>query len=433
MGRLFWKIFLWFWLALLLLNFAVGWGVKIYLEQTRQPDGGSLQTRVEALALAFEHENRTRARTLLEEMHRDDHLPVFVIDESGRDLLDRPLPPFLESQLSRGDLDPRQFHLTRVALPSGERYQVIAPRQSFSRRLASTPVWLALAITLVISTLVCYGLARYLSNPVRKLSSATRRLSGGDLGVRVGRLKRRDEIADLAGDFDRMADKIQQLLDARKQLLEDVSHELRSPLARLQVALALAVRNDPEGRRETEFQRIGRDLDRLESLIGEILALSRLNTITYDQEELPLTELVEEILEDCRREAGIRDCTIETQLTPGVTFYGSRELLRRAVENLVRNAVQFSNAGGQVDVRLTENRDRVEIRVGDRGPGIPEGSAEVMFEPFVRIDPARQRQSGGHGLGLAIARKAVELHGGHIAAANRSGGGLEIRITLPKA
>ncbi len=433
MGRLFWKIFIWFWLALVLINVAVGWALKIYFEQSPRAESQPTETRVEALALAFEHGNTSRARTLLAEMDRHSRQPVFVVDERGDDILGRPLPDLVERQLDRGDLNKHRFYLTRVGLPSGEVYRVIAPRQTPLASPGSGPVWIGLSITLVISTLVCYWLARYLSNPVRKLSSATRRFSAGELDVRVGPLKRRDEIADLAGDFDRMADRIQQLLDARKQLQQDISHELRSPLARLQVALALAVRNDPEGHRQTEFERIGRDLDRLETLIGEILTLSRLDSITYGREPLVLTELIEEIAGDCRREAEIRELAIETRLEPGITFVGSPELLRRAVENLVRNAMQFSSAGGSVLITLEGRGAQLEMRIADRGPGIPDDSLQTMFDPFVRIDPARQHQPGGHGLGLAIAHKAVKLHDGTISAANREGGGLEITVILPAA
>lgn len=429
MGRLFWKIFAWFWLALVLLNLAVGWGVKLYFEQTSTVDGRALQTQVDAIALAFEHGNPKRARTLLREFRAQNALPLFVVDSADTDVLQRPLPPSVRRFLRSGEASERLYH-AQANLPDGHQYRVVAlSKPPYRSRLSKAPVALALGITLVVSTLVCYLLAGYLSAPVRRLSTATRQLSEGKLEVRVGNLKRRDEIADLAVDFDRMADKIQQLLYAQKQLLQDISHELRSPLARMQVALALAQRKDTH--HQADFDRIGKDLNRLETLIGEVLTLSRLDSVTYPRQEFDLDTLVATIVDDCQMEAGEKACRISSQLTPGLAIDGSPELLRRAIENVLRNAIKFTARESCVDLELRRCGKMARIAVGDRGPGIPEESKGTMFEAFVRIDPARQHKPGGYGLGLAIARKAVELHGGTIVADNREGGGLIVTITLP--
>jgi len=281
----------------------------------------------------------------------------------------------------------------------------------------------------VISTLVCYWLANYLSRPIRRLSSATRQLSEGQFQVRIGSLKRRDEIADLGRDFDRMADKIQQLLSAQKQLMQDISHELRSPLARLQVALALAMRDGAN--REAYYERLGRDLDRLEVLIGEVLTLSRLDTVSYEKEMLDLSELVVSIIDNCGIEAAHKGCELHLDSAPGISLHGSPELLHRAVENIVRNAIKFTAQGTRINVSVRCLRGWAIIAVRDQGPGIPEGSETVLFEPFVRIDQARQHKTGGYGLGLAIAKKAVELHQGSISAENVAPGGLQVTIRLP--
>jgi len=430
MGRLFWKIFLWFWLALALLNVAVGWGVKLYLERTSALDDRALQTQVMAIAMAFEQGNIRKTRHLLREATKENLRPVYVVDQEGKDVLGRPVPRYLlRNQNSVNNAD-KVYH-TEVTLPNGTSYQVFAPRRPILRQhFQAPPLWLALSITLVISTLVCYWLANYLSRPIRLLSNATKQLSEGNLDVRTGQqLKRRDELADLARDFDKMADKIQQLLDAQKQLMQDISHELRSPLARLQVALALARRDDRN--RELYYERLATDLDRLESLVGQVLTLSRLDTLSYGKETLDLSELVTTIIENCRIEATHKGCDLRTALSDGISVQGSPELLHRAVENIVRNAIKFAPSGTLVDVSLYRTEDSVQVTVKDRGPGIPEGSAASLFEPFVRLDEARQHKTGGYGLGLAIAKKAVELHNGTIAAHNRKDGGLEVTIQLP--
>ncbi|MFA5632108.1 MAG: ATP-binding protein [Porticoccaceae bacterium] len=429
MGRLFWKIFLWFWLALALLNLTVGWGVKLYLERTNALDDRALQTQVMAIAMAFEQGNIRKTRHLLREATKENLRPVYVIDHQGQDVLGRSVPRFLLRNLDNPG-DDRRVYQAKVTLPNGTSYQVLAPRRPVLQdHFTAPPLWLALSITLVISTLVCYWLANYLSSPIRLLSNATRQLAKGRLDVRTGKLKRRDELADLARDFDQMADKIQQLLGAQKQLMQDISHELRSPLARLQVALALAMRDGDN--RQVYYDRLATDLDRLETLIGQVLTLSRLDTVNYEKEELDFSELVATILDNCRIEATHKGCKLAATLSSGINIHGSPELLHRAVENVVRNAIKFTPHGEQIEVSLSRADGVVRIAVKDRGPGIPEGSAASLFEPFVRLDEARQHKTGGYGLGLAIAKKAVELHNGAIGAHNREGGGLEVSIQLP--
>ena len=287
MGRLFWKIFFWFWVALVLLNLGVGWGIKLYYGQIQQKDDRLLEEKVQEAARAFEAGEARRARRLLERTRRETDSAVFVVNDRGRDFLNRPLPRFVAEAVREQDSDDHRVYKQLVTLPDGDRLQLVALyRPSWLRSFRATPVGIVFGIILVISTLVCYWLARYLAGPIQRLSSATHQLAAGDLSVRVGEIKRRDEIADLAVDFDRMADKIQALLGAQRQLLQDISHELRSPLARLQVALALARRKDSE--RATDYDRIGRDLDRLEELIGEVLTLSRLDTVTYAREPVPV-------------------------------------------------------------------------------------------------------------------------------------------------
>jgi len=430
MGRLFWKIFFWFLGALLLINLAVIWGVKIYYEQFRESDNKVMETQVQSIALAFENGNFPKVRQFLREIHKQNRTPIFVINDRGHDILTRPLPPRIRRNLQRGSPDNPLIYKIETTLPSGRHFQVVASRaEPWSRGIPNAPVWLGLSIIVVISTLVCYWLAKYLASPVQRLSNATRQLAIGNLNVRVGKTQRRDEIADLSVDFDRMADKIQQLLSSQKQLLQDISHELRSPLARLQVALALIRRDNSD--KQTDYDRIAKNLNRLEELIGEVLTLSRLDTVTYALEPINLTELVANIVEDCQLEATAKQCTIITLSNPQLTIEGRPELLRRAIENVLRNAIKFTTPNTEITIELTKNVKQLTFKVNDQGPGIPESSKDSMFEAFVRIDPARQHKPGGYGLGLAIAKKAIELHGGAISAVNRIEGGLSVIINLP--
>lgn len=430
MNRLYWKIFIWFWFALALLSVSIGWGVKIYLEQARPLSEQLPQAQVAAISLAFERGDTRKARNLLKELNKEIRFPIFVVNGAGEDILGRPLPHFVARLVRHERRNSKYLFVTEVHLPGGETYQVIAPKQQPFPPESRPPRWLALSITLVVSTLLCFWLARYLTAPIARLRDATHRLTSGELSVRVGDLRgRKDEIADLASDFDRMADKIQELLHGRQQLLRDISHELRSPLARLQVALALARRQGPEA-----LDRIERDLLRLEELIGEVLALSRLESspdIPLD-ETVALSALIADIVEDTRLEADQKPCTLDARIEPGVGLKGNAELLRRAIENILRNAIKYTAPHSAVTLVLARDDQAIHIQVGDRGPGVAGGDLTTIFDPFVRLDSARERQTGGYGLGLAIARKAVERHGGTILAHNRDDGlGLCIDIHLP--
>jgi signal transduction histidine kinase len=433
MTRLYWKIFIWFWLALLLISFAVGWGVKFYMEQAYPFSEQFPRGQVAAISLAIEQGRFDKARDLLDHLSHESRYPIFVIDDRGQDLFGRSLPPFLKKLADRQPIRHDLLVVRDARAPGGARYQVVAPRRPGYHGPAWPRRWLALAITLAISTLVCLWLARYLSMPVTRLRDATHRLAAGELGVRVGNLRgRKDEIADLAYDFDTMADRIQQLLQAQQQLLRDVSHELRSPLARLQVAVALARRKAGD-KEAPSLDRIERDIQRLEELVGQVLSLSRMEcTAEQDLDEtVDLVELVTMVVTDNQLEAEQKGCTIDWHARGRATLIGNGELLRRSVENLVRNAIRYTEDNTTIQVEL-ETGPEIRLRICDRGPGVDEASLATLFEPFVRADPSRERPAGGYGLGLAIARRAVELHGGRIDATNRTDArGLCVTIALP--
>jgi two-component system sensor histidine kinase CpxA len=288
--------------------------------------------------------------------------------------------------------------------------------------------------------IVCYGLARHLIRPIRTLRTSTRRLADGDLTVRVGAAvqKRHDELGDLGRDFDYMAERIDSLVSAQRKLLRDMSHELRSPLARLRVALELARRQTgPEV--SGILGRIERETRRLDELIGALLTVARLEggEIRSERMRIDLAALVHEIVADADFEARSRGRRVSLLRGDACTVVGTVEFLRSAIENVVRNAIRYTTEGTQVEVAVTrQERDgesRAVICVRDHGPGVREDSLQDIFRPFYRVDDDRDRQTGGTGLGLAIAQQAVRLHEGTISAENAQGGGLLVELTLPAA
>ncbi len=440
MGRLFWKIFIWFCLALALITTAVGWGVKLYVELAEDEYRQEVPaTQATALTVAIEQNGIDHARELLNKLASESRRPLFILDDQGRDILHRHLPPRLELMAIKGMEKSDRFIIREAIAPSGQRLRVVVPRfggwKPHHPKMPRAPVWLSISIALFIGLLVCFWLARYLSRPVAGLSRASRALADGDLDSRVGSLGgRKDEIADLARDFDAMAERIQHLLQSQKQLLSDISHELRSPLARLQVAIALARRHS-DGGDSLALDRIERDVERMETLISELLTLFRLDStdaVPLDQ-VIDLAAFLEGLAEDNRLEAGAKGCRINLNIQGELRLKGNAELLRRAFENTIRNAIHYTTSDTVIDIEARqEEAAALTVTVCDRGPGVEETALATLFDPFVRTDSARERRTGGYGLGLAIARRAIEIHRGTIAAMNRTDGkGLCILIRLP--
>ena len=361
----------------------------------------------------------------------------------GRDLLGRPLPPDLEIRLARqrgpmgqmGDMMMRQAMAIRVA--DGRSFRLVPDFKGVHmwRVLGRPRVFaLPLLVTALLSGLLCYWLARYLLRPVKQLREATQAMAGGDFAQRVapGLGGRRDEIADLAHDFDHMAARIEQLVSAQMQLLGDISHELRSPLARLVVALELAQQKQG-GAASAEFERIALEAERMNALIGQLLTLSRLESGAgkIAAETVDIDALLERLVENCNFELAADERRAVIVESAPAAIEGDPALLTSAFENVIRNAARYTDSGTAVEVAARIADGWLEVRVRDHGPGITESMLERVFDPFVRVGDARDRGSGGHGLGLAIAKRAIGLHGGEIAAANHPDGGLEISIRLP--
>ena len=342
------------------------------------------------------------------------------------------------------DMGPSPLLGRSVRAESGEQYVLVAelpPRPEFA--LFHLHI-LAMAL---IGALFCYWLARYLTSPVAKLRAATRELANGNLSVRVGPSlgRRRDELASLASDFDEMAEKIQLLIDRQRRLLGDISHELRSPLARLNVALELA-RQRSGSEATSALERIQREAEILNEMIGQLLALTRLESGAEEirKVEVDLESLLRDVVKDADFEARARKRSVRLAASEPVRIEGVPNLIRRAIENVIRNAVHYTAEQTEVEIKLFTDSEATQsagkaghelavIVVRDHGPGVPAEVLNEIFRPFYRVDEARDREAGGVGLGLAIAERAVRLHGGNVGAANASDGGLVVTISLPLA
>ena len=292
---------------------------------------------------------------------------------------------------------------------------------------------LLLTIGILVVSVVAWLIGRRITQPLAALQDASRALAAGQLDARVpaSTSVRSDEIGALARDFNHMAERLQRLLDAQRQLLSDISHELRSPLARLRIATELA-RNSHAA---PQFDRIEQEAGRLEDLIAQLLLITRLEHLDapLNTELVALDELLEMIADDARFEAEARGVQVQLELASGLQVRGQSQLLHRAIENVVRNAVRHTADHSAVSVVLRASGDTAVLSIDDQGPGIPEAQLDAIFEPFVRVSQARERASGGYGLGLAIARRVIDASGGRISAHNRIGSGLRVQIELPLA
>jgi signal transduction histidine kinase len=300
----------------------------------------------------------------------------------------------------------------------------------------------SLQIMILLELLSCaglsYGVARYLSRPISELRSAASRLAQGDLTARVGGTlaHRSDEAAGLVREFDQMAERVADLIDAQRRLIGDISHEIKSPLARLSVALGLA-RRTAETYAPRQFDRMERELERLSMLAGELLTLAKLEQgpAAAPAARVELGAVVERVLADAAFESQARmgDIVLHKHDRP-LAVAGDEDLLRRAIENVVRNAMFYTSPGTKVEIALASPDGRsAALEIRDHGPGVPEDALPHLFEPFYRVDQARARKTGGAGVGLSICERAVRLHGGKIAARNASPRGLIVDISLPLA
>ncbi|GGG81995.1 ATP-binding protein [Edaphobacter dinghuensis] len=453
MQRLFVKIFLWFWATVVLT------GITLVLAFALQPQSvpshwqKSLEDTTRYFGSAavetFEQGDVTEPTR---HMHRhfsmdDAHVRACLFDAVGKPLAGQDCAEFskLVTHIISGR--PRAFEmrrgLVRMAIPiqgaSGRSYiystELLAgPSAAFG--LNPMVVLLRAGLALFVSGIVCYFLTRYLTKPILRLRSAAQEIAAGQLSVRADTVLelRRDEFGDLVRDFNRMASKTENLISTQRQLLNDVSHELRSPLARINVALDLLRRRSGE---DPALDRMESDVQRLNEMIGRLLTVARLEAASTLQNsvQVNLSGLVSSIAGDAEFEAQQRGCHVDIVQEANLAVMGDPSLLRSAIENVLRNAVRFTAAGTAVEVNLRENtaseNHEAIIVVRDHGPGVPETELTQIFKPFYRLDNPGDANSTGAGLGLAIAKRIVRFHGGTIRAVNDPGGGLSVEMILP--
>ncbi len=442
MGRLYWKIFLGFWAVAVVVAVATSMTTNLLSDRDAPRRFDLLnQLRLESSTVTarvlLQQGGVPALRDWLEAQGRNSGPPLWVIGPDGKDLLGRHVPPRALERLRSG----RRVagHMATAAVRyKGERFLLALPAPDI-RRLAPPrrPLrLLGLAVAVVVSGFVCWLLAGYLTRPLRQLQVASRRLGAGERGVRVAQAvgRRRDEIGELGSEFNHMAEQLERSMDAQAALLRDVSHELRSPLARLRVALDLARRRaGGGGGAEAELDRIELEAGRLDTLIGQLLEMIRMRAgdQSVASETIELRAMLAAIVDDADFEAAADGRSVTGETGEPVTLRGDPVLLGRAFENVIRNAVLHTAENTAVEVALVHAADTVVVSVRDHGPGVPEAVLTRLFDPFFRVEEARDRATGGHGLGLAIAREAVRLHGGEIWAENAEDGGLRVSVRLP--
>jgi two-component system, OmpR family, sensor histidine kinase CpxA len=447
MRSLFFKIFIIFWIAqslIFVISTALILGHRFpHPASMLDPAFTSLHMEASQAVRQFD----ARGCGGFEAFARERHEALALVDSGGNGVCGQPIQNAGPPVASVDEIYGRRIGRDTVwAFPviseSGARYRFLVSVHSEEHTQFGDLLHFAspqLPVAIGVGGATTFLLVMIFTRPVIRLREAARRLAQGELNARVkethsGKMFQGDEFAALVRDFNHMAERLQSLVDAQKLLLRDVSHELRSPLARVSVALELS-RADADSTMSTHLDRIERETERLNQLIGQLLTLSSMEAAENlgKSEPVSLKKLVNEMLPDAEYEAQKRETGIDLEAECECMVNGRREVLYRAIENVLRNAIRYTEAKSRVEIRLLQDVSvqMAVVEVSDRGPGIPESELESIFRPFYRLDQARNAQTGGFGVGLAIAERAVKLHHGQIRALNRSGGGTTIRISLP--
>jgi two-component system sensor histidine kinase CpxA len=445
MRTLFFKIFGWFWAAMALITLSVFLVTWLTLRpQTRGERRNPFNVFGIEAARVYEREGQAGLAAHLGFLDQHFTYPTFLLDDQGNELAGRPVTDEIRAVARQIENAAETLPLNEVGYvgasakgPSGRHYVFLTKQpEPPPGALSATPQGLAAQILVILLSagLGCYLLARYLTAPIERLREATRKLATGDLSARVGPAigARRDEITELGSDFDRMAEQIESLLSLQRRLLGDISHELRSPLTRLNLALGVARRHAGEPVTKA-LDRIEREAERLNELIGQLLTLTELESGEQRIKRRPvnLVELIQSVATDADFEARSLNRTVQVVAATDCVVNGDEWLLRSAIENIVRNAIRHTAEGTAVEIGLSRAPSAVTIRVRDHGLGVPEQALAQIFHPFYRVDDARDRQAGGAGLGLSITERAIKLHGGTVRASNAPDGGLIIESQLP--
>jgi len=459
MRSLFVKLFLYF-LLIIVISAVIGI-VLTYSRDHEFPPMGHKHFAKQALVEygrstvnAYEKGGTAALQDYMERLRDNADVQVYLFSGRGESLANFSAPKrvailiqrmarraFMTEQLIFSERKDLPWMASPLTSSSGNRYVIVVglperpPLKNIFKTLPPAIFGSRALVILGVAALICFILARSLTSPIRKLRRAAHQFADGNFSTRVGsEIKGQGEISDLGRDFDFMAERIETLITTQKRLLGDISHELRSPLARMSVALELA-RQRSGTEASGALERIEVEANQLNEMIGQLLSLAQLETDTgsYRQERFDLSALLRLVVQDADFEAKGHGRAVEITFCDQVQIEGPEEMLRRAIENVVRNAVKYTDEGTTVNVSLQVDKgnQRVQLRVCDQGPGVPQELLEKLFEPFFRVADARDRESGGTGLGLAIADRAIRLSGGTIRAMNRPEGGLEVLISLP--
>jgi two-component system sensor histidine kinase CpxA len=478
MRRLFWRIFALFWASSVVLIVAIAWITSNNFENEKIPGLGI--TRLESVlnehlrnaAHTLRDSGVGGLRTMLSQALDFGRISVYVLDADKKDVLGREVPPEIIAATDQAVADTQGLSANRMRLrvltaADGTKYTAIARFEGPTplRLLYRHPntFWMHVALAMAISACFALLLAAYITAPLARIRASARRVARGDLSAHIGDLRfgRSAEILALASEFDQMTARLRDLVEGQRRLIRDVSHEMRSPLSRMRIALELARANvkeallepaeavlesatagrEPGGGRNfsgteavNQLDRIEREAERLEEMIAQAIQLTRMETTTPSKvEDVALDQLLADIASDAAFEAQARPCALHIAQNEPLVVRAEADLVASAIENVVRNAVKYTSADSTVSIRLDRIEGQARIRVRDCGPGVPAGDCARIFEPYFRTDVARQRKSGGSGLGLAIAKRAIERQGGRIHANNAEGGGLEVEILLPLA
>jgi len=457
---LFFKIFLGFCIVVVLVGFSLETSsilANYYEVRWQMVLHSIMPMEAEKSARLYEQSGKQAVEDYLDDLQRQKSVRFYFFDEDGNSLLDRGAPELIiklakakealnrTAQQNLSLVDPRRGIAMRlVPGPSGKKYN-LAFQQSptlimpVSEAVGTHPYRRLLVVGLLGAAL-CFLLARHITRPVTRLRAATREIASGKLKTRVDASVRRrhDEIGTLGRDFDRMAEQIEALVTAQRELLGDVSHELRSPLARMIVALGLLKHASPEEVSDY-VSRIGIEAERLDKMIGQLLTLTRIESGAEltQRETFDLTNLIQEVAADGDFEARAHGREVKVVRADACTMSGYPEMLRSAIENVVRNAIRYTPDGTSVEITIAllnaaEDKQAV-LRIRDHGPGVPQLMLANIFLPFQRVVETAEASSQGAGLGLAIADRAVRMHNGSIRAVNASDGGLIVEIVLPIA
>lgn len=438
MGRLF----LWFWATFIVTSLLAIWGSRLFFEDLQVVQ---IKPReVEDLNQAIERMQRERFQSVplheaLDRNSRGIRGRLVAVDIRDNRLVSGGGPPLRDND--KEDLLRLVNQTSPIAVKRGafkilgpvfferdnSRFALFAVKLDMPEK-QTPPVLLFLAIALITTTLLSWLFAKTLTNPILHIQGSAKRLASGDWQTRVGKAaKRQDELGQLARDFNKMAEQLESMWGAQKRLLADVSHELRSPLARLQMALGLAHQQNVD---PATLSRVEREADRMEALVSQLLTLSRAEAGEANMQKHALSLVLNDVLTDANFEAANKNKQLRIDEIPKKTVVIDSMMFCRAVENVLRNAIRHSKL--VTHIAFSEDAQHWYIHITDDGDGLTSEECERIFSPFYRATLARERESGGVGLGLSIAKAAVELHHGRIIAEPSERGGLRVTMSFPK-